>query len=37
MGTSLQNFESTPGGVASPYHCGSIKACGLESDQNSYL
>jgi len=28
---------STPGSVATPYHCGSIMVCGLESDQTSYL
>jgi len=37
MGTSLKNFESTQGGVVAPYHCGSIRACGLVSDQTSYL
>jgi len=37
MGISLDDFESTPGDVIVPYHCGSIRACGLESDQISYL
>jgi len=36
IGTSLQDFESTQG-VAAPYHCGTIRMCGLESYRTSYL